>query len=142
MPLSEHEQRLLEQMEKALYAEDPKFATSLRSANTRRGSRGRAGLGVLLVLVGLGVVVAGVATSLVALGVAGFTAMLVGAAVAYAALQARPVTDDTATDESEAGGASSAPPGRGANRSGRSRSNGGSFMGRMEERWRRRQEGP
>ena len=25
MPLSEHEQRLLEQMEKALYAEDPKF---------------------------------------------------------------------------------------------------------------------
>jgi len=32
MPLSEHEQRLLEQMEKALYAEDPKFATSLRGA--------------------------------------------------------------------------------------------------------------
>ena len=31
MPLSEHEQRLLEQMEKALYAEDPKFATSLQS---------------------------------------------------------------------------------------------------------------
>ncbi|MEW2633449.1 DUF3040 domain-containing protein, partial [Streptomyces sp. NPDC048389] len=27
MPLSEHEQRMLEQMERALYAEDPKFAT-------------------------------------------------------------------------------------------------------------------
>ncbi|HZF87360.1 DUF3040 domain-containing protein, partial [Streptomyces sp.] len=25
MPLSEHEQRMLEQMERALYAEDPKF---------------------------------------------------------------------------------------------------------------------
>ena len=30
MPLSEHEQRLLEQMERALYAEDPKFASALR----------------------------------------------------------------------------------------------------------------
>ena len=28
MPLSEHEQRLLEQMERALYAEDPKFAAA------------------------------------------------------------------------------------------------------------------
>ena len=26
MPLSEHEQRLLDQIEQALYAEDPKFA--------------------------------------------------------------------------------------------------------------------
>ena len=33
MPLSEHEQRLLEQMERALYAEDPKFASTLRSAD-------------------------------------------------------------------------------------------------------------
>ncbi|GAA3106389.1 hypothetical protein GCM10020254_60330 [Streptomyces goshikiensis] len=29
VPLSEHEQRMLEQMERALYAEDPKFATAL-----------------------------------------------------------------------------------------------------------------
>ena len=138
MPLSEHEQRLLEQMEKALYAEDPKFATSLRSTSTQRGSRGRAGLGVLLVLLGLGVVVAGVATSLVALGVAGFTAMLVGAAIAYAALQARPIPDEDASAETDASGAPAAPTGR----KGRSRSSGGSLMGRMEERWRRRQEGP
>ena len=50
MPLSEHEQRLLEQMEKALYAEDPKFATSLRSTPGARAARGRAALGVLAVL--------------------------------------------------------------------------------------------
>ena len=41
MPLSEHEQRLLEQMERALYAEDPKFAPSLRSGAAGRASRGR-----------------------------------------------------------------------------------------------------
>ena len=44
MPLSEHEQRLLEQMEKALYAEDPKFAgfSAERGQQffvTRQGSR-------------------------------------------------------------------------------------------------------
>jgi hypothetical protein len=33
VPLSEHEQRLLEQMERALYAEDPKFVSSLRGAD-------------------------------------------------------------------------------------------------------------
>jgi hypothetical protein len=42
VPLSEHEQRLLEQMERALYAEDPKFASTLRSAGPRPGSRRRA----------------------------------------------------------------------------------------------------
>ena len=35
MPLSEHEQRLLEQMEKALYAEDPKLSLIHISEPTR-----------------------------------------------------------------------------------------------------------
>lgn len=35
MPLSEHEQRLLDQIERALYAEDPKFASSVRSTDLR-----------------------------------------------------------------------------------------------------------
>ena len=35
VPLSENEQRLLEQMERALYAEDPKFASAMRGANRR-----------------------------------------------------------------------------------------------------------
>ena len=42
MPLSDHEQRLLEQMERALYAEDPKFATTMRGADLRRRYRRRA----------------------------------------------------------------------------------------------------
>lgn len=33
VPLSEHEQRLLDQIERALYAEDPKFASAVRSTD-------------------------------------------------------------------------------------------------------------
>ena len=35
MPLSDHEQRLLEQIERALYAEDPKFASTVSSTDLR-----------------------------------------------------------------------------------------------------------
>ena len=35
MPLSEHEQKMLEQMEQALYAEDPKFASQMQGAGAR-----------------------------------------------------------------------------------------------------------
>ena len=35
MPLSEHEQRQLEQIEQALYAEHPRFAKAVRSADPR-----------------------------------------------------------------------------------------------------------
>ena len=55
MPLSEHEQRLLEQMERALYAEDPKFASSLRSAGPRPGRRRKAVVGGLAARAGVGV---------------------------------------------------------------------------------------
>ena len=41
MPLSEHEQRMLEQMERALYAEDPKFATALEGSGLRTYTRRR-----------------------------------------------------------------------------------------------------
>src|ERR671914_2295702 len=33
VPLSEHEQRLLDQIERALYAEDPKFAHAVRATS-------------------------------------------------------------------------------------------------------------
>ena len=40
MPLSDHEQKLLEQIEQALYAEDPKFAATVRKVKKRpRGRR-------------------------------------------------------------------------------------------------------
>ena len=128
MPLSEHEQRLLEQMERALYAEDPKFATSLRSASGSRASRCRAALGVLAVIVGLGIVVAGVATTLVPLGIVGFLVMLVGAVIAYSAFTAPAAVATEGAETAEGAEQPRAP---------RQQKSGG-FMHRMEDRWRRR----
>ena len=129
MPLSEHEQRLLEQMEKALYAEDPKFATSLRSTGV--ASRGRAVLGVLVVLVGLGILLAGMAMPLAVLGVVGFGVMLAGAVLTYFAFRSGSATpaEGTSADAPPAPGSAPQPP----------RSSG--FMDKMEERWRKRAEG-
>lgn len=88
MPLSEHEQRLLEQMERALYAEDPKFASSLRSSGPRPGIRRSAATGVLVALAGVAALVAGAATSLVPLGVLGFVLMVAGTFLVIRALRA------------------------------------------------------
>ena len=124
MPLSEHEQRLLEQMERALYAEDPKFASSLRSAGPRPGSRRQAALGVLGALVGLAILVLGAASSLIPVGVLGFIVMLAGAYTVVRSMRG-------ATSAAPAPGAAAAPnppstPG---------------FMDRMDERFRRRRDG-
>jgi hypothetical protein len=123
VPLSEHEQRLLEQMERALYAEDPKFASSLRSAGPRPGVRRRTVTGVLAALAGVAVLVTGAATSLVAVGVLGFVLMLVGTFLVVSALRSAPA--ETAAPQRTA---PAAPPKQ-------------KFMDRLDERFRRRQEG-
>lgn len=79
MPLSEHEQRLLEQMERALYAEDPKFASSLRGRDPRSNFRRRIALAVLGFLLGVVALMAGLVTQLVLLSVLGFVVMLASA---------------------------------------------------------------
>ena len=61
MPLSDHEQRMLDQIESALYAEDPKFASSVRGAHLRTPSTRRRLQGVGLFLLGLAMLVSGVA---------------------------------------------------------------------------------
>ena len=123
MPLSEHEQRLLEQMERALYAEDPKFASSLRSAGPRPGSRRKAAVGVLTALVGFGLLITGAATSIVVLGVVGFLAMLLGTFLVVTTMRARPEAETAA----KPGKPAKAP------KTG--------FMDRVEERFRQRREG-
>lgn len=132
MPLSEHEQRLLEQMEKALYAEDPKFATSLRSTSAGSANRGRAALGVLGIFAGMGLILAGMATTVIALGVAGFVVMLVGAVITYTAFASRTVvvTVDEEGNEIPQPAPRPAPP-----------TTGNGFMDRLEDRWRKRAEG-
>jgi hypothetical protein len=80
VPLSEHEQRLLDEIEQALYAEDPKFASSVRSARARRHRlrfRSTALLCVLGVLAGLGLVRVGLLANIIVLSVLGFV-LLVG----------------------------------------------------------------
>ncbi|MFY9331574.1 MAG: DUF3040 domain-containing protein [Candidatus Nanopelagicales bacterium] len=138
MPLSEHEQRLLEQMEQALYAEDPKFATSLRHSSAGRASRGRAALGVIVFFVGIAVLLGGAITPLIPLGVAGFALMMVGALLAYLGLRPGP-----ATAEGDTTGAGAAQPGSGGGKAGRAPKASGGFMRGLEDRWqRRREDGP
>jgi hypothetical protein len=134
VPLSDHEQRLLEQMERALYAEDPKFADSLRKS--RRADMDRRGvlLGVVGVVLGLVLLVGGVATQITIVGLAGFVLMLGGAFVGYRS------ASRAAPQESSAPAASaSAPSATRARKTSKSQSGSG-FMGRMEQRWQQRKE--
>jgi hypothetical protein len=136
VPLSDHEQRLLEQMERALYAEDPKFASSMRGADLRRRYRRRAIVAAFVFLLGIVVLMTGAVTEVIPLGVGGFVVMLVSAWYAVTSWRRVPAegeigTFDASTDASTGttrrSGRSSAAARRG-------------FMERMEERWRRRRE--
>ena len=60
MPLSEHEQQMLEQMEQALASEDPRFAHQMRGGTTLAVRRRRLVLGILGVVIGLALVVVAV----------------------------------------------------------------------------------
>jgi len=82
VPLSEHEQHLLEQMEQALYAEDPKFASQMQGSAARARLQRGIAIGAGGVIAGLGLVVVGVATESILWGAIGFALMVSG--VAYA----------------------------------------------------------
>lgn len=152
MPLSEHEQKLLDQMERALYAEDPRFATQMKGA---RGStnRRRIIVGVCIAVVGLALVLAGVTTELIPLGVVGFVVMVAG--VAWAATPSRSHRGEPADAVNPAAVPGTTGPARGAaglrsvkptgkGRGAQPRAKGGnasgSFMQRMEQRWEKRRD--
>ena len=120
MPLSDHEQRLLDEIEQALYAEDPKFAASVRSARTRSRTRRSALLCVVGVLAGLAMVLVGLITNIIALSVVGF--VLVVGSCGYGAQLIRGRNQG------------SAPAGPSGDRAPRP----GGLKSRMEERLRRR----
>ncbi|WP_205873365.1 DUF3040 domain-containing protein [Mycobacterium camsae] len=131
MPLSDHEQRMLDQIESALYAEDPKFASSVRGGGFRAPTARRRLQGTALFVVGLGMLVAGVAFKATMIGsfpilsVVGFVVMFGG--VVYA------VTGRRLSGRPDPGG-----PTAGSSRQRRSKGSGGSFTNRMEDRFRRR----
>lgn len=138
MPLSEEELRLLEQMERALVQEDPKFASTLRGTTLRRTVRRRAVVAGLCFLIGISMLMAGAILQLTPLGIAGFVVMLASATVGLtawrgrsAAAEPQPFRDSGLT---VIDGGRRFRGGRGGN-GGRGS---GSFMQRMEERWQRR----
>jgi len=144
VPLSEEELRLLEQMERALVEEDPKFASTLRGTSLRRSARRRAILAGVVFLGGVAILMAGAITQVPLVGIAGFVVMLASATVALTAIrgqQANTVPADPRTAMHPSRGFTVIDGGR-PSRSRRPRrtASSGSFMERMEERWRRRRE--
>ena len=83
MPLSEHEQRLLEQMERALHAEDPKFASALQGDKLRRRLRRRVAVAAVGVLAGGALIGYGIVAKRVAIDVAGAALVIVCAWLAF-----------------------------------------------------------
>ncbi|MBM7050767.1 MULTISPECIES: DUF3040 domain-containing protein [unclassified Rothia (in: high G+C Gram-positive bacteria)] len=128
MPLSEHEQRLLDQLEKQLGADDPTFAQSMNSGSAATGvattpsySPRNLAIGALVVLVGLGVVIAGVSTKLIIVGVLGF---IIAAAGLYGATTHTDAPTTKATPAKTAGAAKQS-----------------RFMQNLEGRWDERRRG-
>lgn len=90
MPLSEEELRLLEQMERALSAEDPKFASTLQGVSLRRSQRRRAIVAGVVFACGVALLMAGVISALSFVGVLGFLVMVGSASVGLSAIRGRP----------------------------------------------------
>jgi hypothetical protein len=131
VPLSEHEQRLLEQIERALVDDDPKFASSVRTGDRRLRARRKMQIGIALVVIGFAVLVGGGAVAgSVLLGVLGFL-------IAFGGLALGIVNYKAATGVVEAGSGPVGPSGPG--RPGRSGRVGRQpLKNRLEERFRRR----
>ncbi|MGN6090014.1 MAG: DUF3040 domain-containing protein [Actinomycetes bacterium] len=146
MPLSEHEQRLLEQMERALYAEDPKFAASLRGRTLRVRYRRRAVLAAAGFLLGIVLLMTGLITQKLAVSILGFVVMLATAFLAITAWRGMTTGEATLPPPvaGPGGGQLRGLPGlergRTAGRKPRSKrsTSSGTFMQRLEDRWERR----
>ena len=140
MPLSEHEQHLLEQMEQALYAEDPKFASQMQGSAARARLRRGVAFGAAGVIVGLGLVVLGVATGPIWWGAIGFALMVSGVAYAISPPKVPKVTLGAVAEDG------SVPTRQPAGRVGKLRKNRKSnatkqtFLRRLEDRWDRRRD--
>ena len=138
MPLSEHEQRQLEQIEQALYSEDPKFVHAVRSSDPRVHYKRRAVQAVAGFVLGVGLLLGGGISQYLWVGVAGFVVMLVcsmwaltsyrhiNAMSAAAGLRQPRNAERARRRQQRKAGIQVVQPG---------------MMERLEERWRRRQQG-
>ncbi len=143
MPLSEEELRLLEQMERALVAEDPKLASTMRGSKLRHRQRRRAYIAAGAFVLGVIVLMTGAVTSQTIVGIVGFVVMLGSAYVALTSWRGQPAAseEDSPADPHAPftlidGGRS----GKRGPKQARGRQSQGSLMERFEERWRRRRD--
>jgi hypothetical protein len=138
VPLSEHEQRQLEQIEQALYRENRRLGRLVRSSDPRVHYRRRVLQAASGFVIGAGMVAAGVVLPLVWLSVGGFIVMLL---CGIWALNSWRRVAGFALGVPGRGQAKKRKANRKANRKGRGRGGRGAMMERLDERWRRRQEG-
>jgi hypothetical protein len=134
VPLSEHERRQLEQIEAALRAGDPRFADAVRAADPRVHYRRRVIGAALGFLLGVGLLFAGVAVNVILIAVAGFVVMF--ACSLWALTSYRRMTGSAPVKNRGSGKDRHAARGRRAGKQA-----GSGLMERLEERWRRRQQG-
>ncbi|KQX06711.1 MULTISPECIES: DUF3040 domain-containing protein [unclassified Leifsonia] len=125
MPLSEQEQRLLDEMERSLYHNDADFVATVGAPRGRPNYRAIV-LGVLLAVAGLAALIAGVAINLLILGIGGFVLMFVGVLVAITPSKRAPAPEELPGSASKTKKSASADRG---------------FMDRLNDRWDHRQEG-
>ncbi len=126
MPLSEHEQRLLEEMERSLYQNDADFVAKVGGKRVRPAYRSIV-LGVLIAVVGVGVLITGVFVQQPIVGILGFVVMFAGVLLAIAPGKRVAVDPDAPK-----------PPSAGA-KAGRGGQTG--FMDKLNDRWDKRQDG-
>jgi hypothetical protein len=146
VPLSEEELRLLEQMERALVAEDPKFVSALRGTERRRHARRRALVAGGIFVLGVGVLMTGAVMATTPIAIVGFVVMLGSALLALSSWrgQTAPATAEEAGPGAETGGDFGLSVVEGGKKSkkrsprSRQRQSNQSMMERFEERWRRR----
>lgn len=129
MPLSEHEQKMLDEMERQLFADDPKLAHAFRRSDRPRRSPKRLALGLGIAGAGLIILVVAVLIPFVPAGVAGFLMMLGGIVWAILGTPTQGAQDSPRAQSQRGGRPAAASP----QRSG--------FVQRMEERWERRSGG-
>ncbi|WP_374969394.1 DUF3040 domain-containing protein [Terrabacter sp. BE26] len=130
MALSEHEEALLQQMEEALYAEDPRFASRIEKTKSRALGRGRVVAGVVAGVAGLALVVFSAMSSSIWLGAVGFAVMVGG--IVYAITPSKAKLAAVGAD----GNPKPRPGTPGKAKAGTRKS--ATFMERLEERWEKR----
>ena len=128
MPLSEYEQRVLEQMERQLTSDDPKLANTFQgrsSSGVRRWLLAGAGA-----LAGMAVLIAGTATSTPVVDVLGVVLMFGSVVLAFSPPRKRGPVGVVGANGGIRPSAATRPPTRPQR----------GFLARLEERWDRRRE--